>query len=158
MANKKVKKVALKDTFSKITKTAKSVNSQITNTATEVFEDVMANREVYMTEATKTAKNIAGDATKTVKKMVPSIDVTKGFDQIKTTAKKVNTYSLETADGLVDAALENGKDWQIVAAKAVKGGLKLADKQQDIMFDTLESLKGQAFKSAGRFKNLFSRN
>lgn len=158
MANKKVNKVALKDTFSKITKTAKSVNSQIANTATEVFEDVMANREVYMTEATQTVKNIAGDATKTVKKMVPSIDVVKGFDQIKTTAKKVNTYSLETADGLVDAALENGKDWQIVAAKAVKGGLKLADKQQDIMFDTLESLKGQAFKSAGRFKNLFSRN
>jgi len=59
---------------------------------------------------------------------------------------------------LVDAALENGKDWQIVAAKAVKGGLKLADKQQDIMFDTLESLKGQAIKSAGRFKELFSKN
>jgi len=158
MANKKVQKVALKDTFSKITKTAKSVNSQIATTATEVFEDVMQNREIYMSEATKTAKTVAADATKTVKKMVPSIDVEKGFDQIKTTAKKVNTYSLETADGLVDAALENGKDWQIVAAKAVKGGLKLADKQQDIMFDTLESLKGQAIKSAGRFKELFSKN
>jgi len=87
MANKKVQKVALKDTFSKITKTAKSVNTQIATTATEVFEDVMQNREIYMSEATKTAKTVAADATKTVKKMVPSIDVEKGFDQIKTTAK-----------------------------------------------------------------------
>ena len=34
----------------------------------------------------------------------------------------------------------------------------MADKQQDIMFETLESLKGQAFKSAKRFKKLISNN
>ena len=151
MANKKnkksTKKVELKDTFAKITKTAKSVNKQVTNTATEVLEDVTTNGKFWTEEAAKNAKE-----------MVTDFDVDKGLNKIKKAAKKANAYSLEVADGLVEAALENGKDWQVVASKAVKGGLKLADKQQDIFFDTLESMKSQFAKSAKRFQQLVRSN
>jgi len=144
---KSTKKVELKDTLGKITKTAKSVNGQITNTATEVFADVQQNGKIWTSEATKMAKE-----------MVTDFDVNKGLNKIKKTAKKANAYSLEVADGMVEAALENGKDWQVVTSKAVKGGLKLADKQQDIMFDTLEIMKGQMAKGIKRFSKLLSNN
>ena len=151
MANSKnkktAKKVALKDTFAKITKTAKSVNKQVANTATEVLEDVNSNGKYWRAEATKSAKE-----------MVADIDLNKGVSKIRKAAKNANAYSLEVADGLVEAALENGKDWQVVASKAMKGGLKLADKQQDIFFDTLELMKGQFAKSAKRFQKLVREN
>lgn len=151
MANSKnkktAKKVAMKDTLAKITKTAKTVNKQVTNTATEVLEDVTTNGKYWRAEATKSAKE-----------MVTDFDVNKGLTKVKKVAKNANAYSLEVADGLVEAALENGKDWQVVASKAVKGGLKLADKQQDIFFDTLELMKGQFTKSAKRFQKLVRSN
>ena len=151
MANTKrkkaAKKVALKDTLAKITKTAKVVNEEVTNTATEVLEDVTTNGKYWSEEAVQNAKEVVTD-----------FDVNKGLNKIKKVAKNANAYSLEVADGLVEAALENGKDWQVVASKAVKGGLKLADKQQDIFFDTLESMKGQFAKSAKRFQKLVREN
>ena len=58
----------------------------------------------------------------------------------------------------VDDAFANGEKWQGVAAKAVKGSLQLAERQQAIVFDTLEEVKGQFQQSATRFRGLFSKN
>ena len=80
------------------------------------------------------------------------------MNQVKATAKNLNTGALEVTESLVETTLVNGKEWQGVAEKAIKGGLKLADKQQDIVFDTLESVKGQMVKSVVRFRELFSKN
>ena len=46
------------------------------------------------------------------------------------------------------------KKWQKVAEKAVKTSLKLADKQQDLVFSTLEAVKSQLIGTATRFKKL----
>lgn len=141
MATKKATATAkttdLKDTFGKIKTTAEQVNTQIVETATEVVEDVIANGKTWTAEVTKTAKA-----------KIENIDLQKGFDQMKTTAANLNTNSLKVANTLVDDAVKNGKEWQGVAEKAIKGSLKLADKQQDIIFDTLETVKGQVVKSA----------
>lgn len=154
MATKKAKatekKVELKDTFEKVQETAKSVNAQVLETASEVVEDVVTVGKARFNKITETAKIYIEDIT--------DFDVNKGLEQVKNTAKNLNTNALEVADGLVETTLANSKEWQGVAEKAVKGGLKLAEKQQDIMFDTLEAVKGQMIKSANRFKGLFSVN
>lgn len=151
MATKKAKattkKVELKDTLAKITSTAKEVNTQIVETASIVAEEVYESGKQWTVEATESAK-----------KAIQEIDLNKGIEQVKTSAKNINSKSLEVAETLLDGAFENGKEWQGVAEKAIKGGLQLADKQQDIIFDTLDSVKDQMLKSAKRFKVLFSKN
>ena len=154
MATKKAKatekKVELKTTFDKVQETAKSVNAQVLETASVVVEDVVAVGKEWTNKATETAKSYMDD--------IKDINVEKGMEQVRETAKNLNTNALKVADGLIESGLSNGKEWQGVAEKAIKGGLKLADKQQDIMFDTLEAVKGQVIKGANRFKGLFSVN
>ena len=120
-------------------------------TATEVFEDVRENGKVWVENTTKKVKSTITnfDAEKATKA---------GIKTAKTTTKKVNEFALETADELVDVALENGKKFQGITAKAINGGLKIAAKQQDIVFDTLETVKGQLSKNAVRFRDLFKAN
>ena len=76
----------------------------------------------------------------------------------KSTAKTANKVVLESADDLVDVAFENGKKLQSLTAKAIDGGFKIAAKQQDIVFTTLETVKGQLTKNASRFRDLFKAN
>lgn len=152
MATKTVKKatnnkVELKDSLNKIKSTAKKVNNQIVDTAGDVVEDLMSNGE-----------QLRGVAVKQVKKAIEKINLKDGVSFVKETAKSVNSYTLETAEELVDGALVNGEKWQGVATKAVNGSLKLAAKQQDIMFTTLETVKKQLTKSSTRFIGLFKNN
>ncbi len=140
-------KVQLKDSFKKIVKTTKKVNSQVLDTASEVIEDVVENGKMWGAAAVETVKNRMED-----------IDVKANVKNLKSTAKNANEFALSTADDLVEGALKNSKKWQGVAEKAVKGGLHLAERQQDIVFDTLETVKGQFLQSASRIKTLFSKN
>jgi len=140
-------KIQLKNSFSKITKTAKTINTQVLETATEIVDEVVENGKMWSAAAMKTAKN-----------RIEEVDMKENMNKVKDTAKKVNTFTLETADTLVDGALNNGEKWQGIATKAVKGGLHLAERQQEIVFDTLEEVKGQLIQSATRFRTLFSRN
>ena len=84
--------------------------------------------------------------------------INKGFDQVKTAASDANNFVYETADEMVDVAVKRGEEWQGVAEKAIKGGLKLASNQQDLVFDTLEVVKGQFKAGTKRFRALFSNN
>lgn len=97
-------------------------------------------------------------ATKTAKKITKRIDINKGFDAIKDTTKNINEFALETSSEVVDAAINTTALWQGVAEKAIKGGFKLARKQQDITFDALETVKAQFSDSRKRFTKLFSNN
>lgn len=94
-------------------------------------------------------------ATKTAKSNETVSNYTEKF---KNTAKDINEFALDTTEEIVDIAIVRGEQWQKVADKAIKGGLKLAENQQDIMFDTLEVIKGQLQGSTKRFRNLFSKN
>lgn len=81
-----------------------------------------------------------------------------GLDQVKEVAKKTNDFVYNTSEDVVDFSIKRGAEWQNVAEKAIKGGLKLAANQQDLVFDTLEIFKGQFKKSSKRFSSLFSKN
>jgi len=94
--------------------------------------------------ATKTAKN--------------KIDTNKISSTIKNTASDLNDLMLDTADDLVTVAVKRGEQWSEVAGKAIKGGLKLAENQQDLVFDTLEVFKKQLKGNTKRFRTLFSKN
>lgn len=161
-------------------KLAKNVNAQLKETATEVLEDVKENGKELRTAATKLAKNVNAQLKETttevvedvkengkelratVKKLakeaVDNIHLTERLNQLKKAAQKTNNYALETADTLVDTVAANSEKWHKVAEKAVKTGLKMADKQQELVFSTLEAVKGQLGGSAKRLKKLFTNN
>jgi hypothetical protein len=54
-----------------------------------------------------------------------------------------NKFVLDTAEDVVDMGIKRTADWQVVAEKAIQGGLKVSAKQQDLVFDALESVKSQ---------------
>ncbi len=87
-----------------------------------------------------------------------TFDWNKNYNAIKTSSKEVSDFVYKTSEEVVDSAIERSAQWQDLGAKAIKGGLKVAEKQQDIMFDTLEMVKGQVELGTKRFKKLFSLN
>jgi len=159
VAKKVTKKVTKKtenkfdfsDSVKAIKSTAKTVNTQVKDIAGEVSEDLRENGEQLKEVAVAVVKKAYNKAYDTVAETVT-------MENIAKTTKTVNAYTLKTAEELVDGAIVNTEKWQGVATKAVKGSLKLAAKQQDIMFDTLETVKDQLTQSANRFKKLFSNN
>jgi len=87
-----------------------------------------------------------------------NMDLSKVVDKVKEGATDVNEFMLENSEELVKETVVRGEQWQDVAAKAVKGGLKLTANTQDMVFDTLDTLKDQIIDGRSRVKNLFSRN
>ena len=141
------KKIDINNSIEMIRKTTISVNDQVWKTAEVVMEDVTAS-----------GKEMVSVAAKTAKEAIENIDLTEQLDTVKTTAKKINKTALETADEVVEGVFTNGEKWQNVAAKAVKGGIHLAGRQQEIVFDTLDAVKGQFNISVNRFRKLFGNN
>lgn len=84
--------------------------------------------------------------------------INKGLEQVKEAAKNTNDFVYNTSEDVVDFSIKRSAEWQAVSEKAIQGGLKLAANQQDLMFDTLEAIKGQIIGGSKRFKNLFSKN
>ena len=86
--------------------------------------------------------------------------ITKAFAKVdvKATAKSINNFALETTEVVVDEIIEKSAQWQQVADKAIKAGLKLSANQQDLTFKALETVKGQLKGSSKRFRGLFSKN
>ncbi len=82
----------------------------------------------------------------------------KNYETVKSTSKDVSDFIYKTSEEMVDLAITRSAQWQDLGAKAIKGGLKVAEKQQDIMFDALEMVKGQVDLGTKRFKKLFSLN
>lgn len=80
--------------------------------------------------------------------------ISKAVDNTKTVALKANDYALNTTEVIVTESIEATAKWQKVADHAIKGGLKLAANQQDLVFDVLNDIKGQFKKSKKRFTKL----
>ena len=149
MATKTAKEVSEKvdmtENVNKIKETAKKVNSQIVDTATELMAEVKTNR-----------KQLQANMNKKAVEAIENVNITEGVATLKKAAIKANEVTYETAEKFVDTALETTEKWQNVANKAVKGGLKLAERQQEIVFTTLETVKGQLMNSAVRLRKMFS--
>lgn len=147
IATKSVKEAAEKihvsENVEKIKAAAKKINSQIKETATEIMGDVVANR-----------KELQANANKMAIEAIENVNVTERVASLKQTVKKANDFTLETAEELVEGFATNGEKWQGVANKAVKSGLKVAARQQDMVFSTLEAVKGQLMNSAARLKSI----
>lgn len=150
-ASKKVTKVEMAETFNKVKDTTVKVNTQVLETATEVMDDMRENGKYWVETATQKVKTTVND--------FDMADVaTATLNTAKETAKVANKVALESAEDIVDVAFENGKKLQSITAKAIDGGFKIAAKQQDIVFTTLETVKGQFIKNASRFRGLFKSN
>ena len=86
--------------------------------------------------------------------------VTKTFTNVINTTKKVakqtNELALNTTEDVVTGTITALSQWQKVADKALKGGLKLMANQQDLVFNTLDIAKGQLVQSKKRFSKIFA--
>ncbi|MEE9373276.1 MAG: hypothetical protein V3V00_09510 [Saprospiraceae bacterium] len=100
--------------------------------------------------ANTTAKKVIKEANK--------FNITKVVDKVLGSAKDMNDYMLDNSDEMIKEAIVRGEQWQNVASKAVKGGLKLSANTQVIVFDTLDSLKIQMKDGGSRIRGLFSKN
>ena len=73
---------------------------------------------------------------------------------VKRTVKKINKQAIQFSDKMVDETIVTGAHWQAIFEKAIKKSGVLLDKQQDIVFDALEEMKGQFEKGNYRFRKL----
>ncbi len=95
-------------------------------------------------------------ATRTKTKRVNKVDTKKAIDNLKTTTKTVNNFLIDTTEMIVDETIDRTSAWQDLADKAIKGGFKLAEKQADITFKALETLKKQWVRGQKEFKERVS--
>ncbi len=78
---------------------------------------------------------------------------------INTTKKAItnaNKFALVNTEELVIGTFDATKQWQDVTANALKGGLKLMENQQNIVFNTLESFKSQLIDGKNKFSKIFA--
>jgi hypothetical protein len=140
-------KVDFKKTTDKVKKTAKNVNKQVTETATELVNDVKVKGQELQNTTTKLAKEA-----------VENINVSDRVGKVKQVVLNANNYALETAEEVVEGLVANAEKWQALTQKTVNKGLELAEKQQNMVFETLEAIKGQVVATGDRFKKLFANN
>ena len=84
---------------------------------------------------------------------------TKGFigNAMSNTKKfmvNANDKALTGTEKAVNTSLEVAAQWQNVADTAIKGGLKLAANQQELVFDILTEIKDHAIEGKKRFSKL----
>ena len=93
-------------------------------------------------------------------KKLNKIEFTKQFDKAVKSAKenatKANDFALNTTEEAVTGAINVAAQWQNVTNKALKGGIKLMDNQQKIVFDALETYKAHLFNGRKRLRKIFA--
>ncbi|QOD62033.1 hypothetical protein H9I45_06200 [Polaribacter haliotis] len=74
----------------------------------------------------------------------------------KSSAKKANDYALNTTEEVVLETITIAENWQKVTDKALKGGVKLMANQQNLIFDTLETVKAQLIDGKKKLSKVFA--
>ena len=87
---------------------------------------------------------------KTIKKIKETLNTTKKV------IKDSNEFALITTEGFITESLIVVEQWQKVTKKAINGGFKLASNQQDLVFETLETVKGQYKYGRKKVTKLFA--
>ena len=126
-----------------IKNTAKSMDTQMKEVVSEVSEELKEN-----------GTNLANKAMAPIKEAYSKVTEAINMENIAEATKNANDYTIKTAEEIIDSVIENSGKWQGVADKAINGGLKIAAKQQDMVFGTLETVKDQLTTSSKRLKNL----
>tara|TARA_B100000795_G_scaffold270021_1_gene261959 strand:- start:5403 stop:5693 length:291 start_codon:yes stop_codon:yes gene_type:complete len=74
----------------------------------------------------------------------------------KSNVKKANDYALNTTEEIVIESITVAGQWQKVTDKALKGGVKLLENQQNLVFDALDTYKNHFIKGKKRFTKIFA--
>jgi len=74
----------------------------------------------------------------------------------KNNVQHANSVALHSTEELINESLTIAEQWQKVSTKAITSGFKLASNQQDIVFDALDTFKGQLMQGKKRFTKLFA--
>ncbi len=82
--------------------------------------------------------------------------VSNAIDTAKKSALKANNYALNSTEEVVTETITIASQWQKVTEKALKGGVKLLDNQQNLIFDALETYKNHFVKGKKRFNKIFA--
>ncbi len=91
---------------------------------------------------------------KNIKKTAPKEMISKVVKTTKKAVVNANEYALDTTETVVTEGIAITSQWQTVTEKAIKGGLKLASAQQDLVFDLLTSVKKQYKDGKKKFTKL----
>jgi hypothetical protein len=82
--------------------------------------------------------------------------VFKALGKTKKVVLTANGYALNTTEDMVSEGIVVAEQWQTVGVKALKGGLALAEAQQDIVFEALTGVKKHVILSKKRFTKLMA--
>ncbi len=149
IAVKSVKEIAdnfdIKDEVEKIKATATEMNEKAVKRVKELNSQVLAKAEELKTTTAKLANE-----------MMENIKINERLATAKDMVVNSNKYALEATENAIDNVEKNATEWQKLSEKAVKKGFKLATKQQELVFDTLEEVKAQVKTTRNNFKKLFS--
>ncbi|MCF6279749.1 MAG: hypothetical protein L3J14_05315 [Flavobacteriaceae bacterium] len=74
----------------------------------------------------------------------------------KTAVKDANKFALNNTEEVVTESINAAKQWQEVTSKALEGGFKLMENQQNLVFDTLESFKKQFIQGKKKLTKVFA--
>ena len=86
--------------------------------------------------------------------MINNIEIKEVYKTIKKSAVKANKEATKTTKVVRKEVLEVSKPWIKLGKKALKGGVKMAEKQQETALDAIKEVKGQLKESADRFQQI----
>ena len=95
-------------------------------------------------------------STKKSNKINLTKSVSKVIETVKTSAKKANDLALNTTEDVVTETITIASQWQKVTDKALKGGVKLLDNQQNLVFDALETYKSHFVNGKKKMSKIFA--
>jgi hypothetical protein len=149
IATKSVKEIAnnfdIKVEIAKIKTSASELNEKAINRVKELNSQVLAK-----------AEDLKSTTAKLANEMVENIRINERLATAKDIVVNSNKYALEATENAIDNVDKNATEWQKLSEKAVNKGFKLASKQQELVFDTLEEVKTQVKTTRNNFKKLFS--
>lgn len=91
---------------------------------------------------------------KDTKKVAPKRMIKKAAKTTKNAVVTANDFALDTTETIVTEGLTITAQWQTVTEKAIKGSLKIAASNQDLVFDVLTSVKKQYKDGKKKFTKL----
>jgi heterodisulfide reductase subunit C len=86
--------------------------------------------------------------------MLNNIEIKEVYKTIKESAIKANKEAVKTTADVKKEVKEVSKPWIKLGKKAWKGGVKMAEAQQEIAVEAIKEVKGQLKESADRFQKI----
>lgn len=80
--------------------------------------------------------------------------IKKGRNNLMKTVGNIHNEVLITSEDLVTSTIKTGEKWQKLMTKAIKNSEPLMEKQSEMIFNSLNTIKGQLKVSSKRVRNL----